>query len=442
MYRRSILKGFNLSEMTPLCRRLTCNFEMQNPVLLKNLAFSLYTKYHGGFTQKWGCNVKVIPYSVWCTKQRMSQTYRCSGSLSDKSKALVKKSTITVPPSSSKSSLPDALQNEGSQTISDKEPTRLSRISERLVNKCPGHVQPYLKLMRMDRPIGTWLLYWPCGWSIAMGAPAGCFPNIEMLSLFAIGAFVMRGAGCTINDLWDRDIDKKVARTQDRPLVNGSITPFDAVIFLMGQLGVGLLVLLQLNTYCVVLGASSLGLVVAYPLMKRVTYWPQLILGLTFNWGALLGWASLYGSMDLSVCLPLYLAGTCWTIFYDTIYAHQDKVDDVLLGIKSTAIRFGNDTKLWLTGFGTSMICGLVLSGMSCGIGWPYYASVAAVATHLASQVYKLDINNPSDCANKFISNHQVGLILFLGIVFGMLNKSDKSDKEENNMEESSQLKS
>lgn len=426
--------------MTACSRQKIQNFSPQNPVLLKNLASCLCTKCRGSFNRKLGYNFKVIPYSLLGTQQPIFSTYRCSGSLSDKNKSLVKKKTITVPPSSFKSSLPEAFQNDGSQLHTVKVPVRLPRFSERLVNKCPPHIQPYLKLMRMDRPIGTWLLYWPCGWSIAMGAPAGCFPNLEMLSLFAIGAFVMRGAGCTINDLWDRDIDKKVTRTQDRPLVNGSISPFDAVIFLMGQLGVGLLVLLQLNTYCVVLGASSLGLVVAYPLMKRVTYWPQLILGLTFNWGALLGWAALYGSVDLSVCLPLYVAGTCWTIFYDTIYAHQDKVDDVLLGIKSTAIKFGDDTKLWLTGFGASMIGGLVLSGVSCGIGWPYYASVAAVATHLTTQVYKLDINNPSDCANKFLSNHQVGFILFLGIVLGMMSKPDNTDREEKVVEKSNQI--
>lgn len=146
-----------------------------------------------------------------------------------------------------------------------------------------------------------------------------------MLCLFAAGAFIMRGAGCTINDMWDKDIDVRVERTKDRPLANGDLTQFDALVFLSGQLGIGLLVLLQLNWYSILLGASSLGLVVVYPLMKRITYWPQLMLGMTFNWGALLGWSATQGSVLWQACLPLYAAGVCWTIVYDTIYAHQVK---------------------------------------------------------------------------------------------------------------------
>lgn len=233
----------------------------------------------------------------------------------------------------------------------------------------------------------------------------------------------MRGAGCTINDMWDRDIDAKVARTKSRPLVAGELTQSDAWVFLGAQLAVGLLILLELNWYSIVLGASSLGLVVVYPLMKRITHWPQLVLGMTFNWGALLGWSATTGSVDWSACLPLYLAGVCWTIVYDTIYAHQDKVDDVLLGIKSTAIRFGDNTKLWLSGFSTAMIGGLVTSGIVCEQTWPYYSALGIISAHLAHQIYSLNIHNPTDCASKFISNHQVGLILFLGIVLGTLYK-------------------
>lgn len=282
---------------------------------------------------------------------------------------------------------------------------------------------PYARLMRVDRPIGSWLLFWPCGWSIALSAPAGCWPDPWMLALFGTGAFIMRGAGCTINDMWDRDIDGKVARTKSRPLVAGELSPADAWFFLGAQLGVGLLILLELNWYSIVLGASSLGLVIIYPLMKRVTHWPQLVLGMTFNWGALLGWSATQGSVMWSACLPLYLAGVCWTIVYDTIYAHQDKVDDALLGIKSTAIRFGDNTKLWLSGFSTAMMGGLVASGMVCEQTWPYYSALGLISAHLAHQIYSLNIDNPTDCANKFISNHQVGLILFLGIVLGTLYK-------------------
>lgn len=307
------------------------------------------------------------------------------------------------------------------------------KLSTVLVENAPKSVIPYLKLIRFDRPIGTWLLYWPCGWSIASAAAPGCFPDPYMLTLFGMGALIMRGAGCTINDMWDRDIDNKVLRTKDRPLVNGDVSMKQAWIFLGGQLSLGLAVLLQLNWYSVVLGASSLGLVISYPLMKRFTHWPQFILGLTFNWGALLGYSAIQGSVDLSVCLPLYIAGVCWTIIYDTIYAHQDRSDDLRIGIKSTAIRFGENTKLWLTGFTNCMIGNLVLSGVMNDQTWPYYTSVALISMHLARQLVTLNINNPTDCASKFISNTQVGLILFCGIVLGTLFKRNKESKKISN---------
>ncbi|XP_046624238.1 4-hydroxybenzoate polyprenyltransferase, mitochondrial isoform X4 [Neodiprion virginianus] len=287
-----------------------------------------------------------------------------------------------------------------------------------------------MRLMRIDKPIGSWLLFWPCGWSIALSALPGMIPDPQMLALFGLGAFIMRGAGCTINDMWDRDIDRKVARTKDRPLVSGEVTQLEALVFLSGQLGVGLLVLLQLNWYSILLGASSLGLVVIYPLMKRITHWPQLILGMTFNWGALLGWSAVQGTCDWSVCLPLYIAGVCWTILYDTIYAHQDKVDDILLGIKSTALKFGDNTKVWLSCFGTSMISSLLTSGIMVDQTWPYYVAVGVVGSHLANQIYTLNIDNPTDCANKFVSNHRVGFVLFTGIVLGNLLRSKKKETE------------
>lgn len=238
----------------------------------------------------------------------------------------------------------------------------------------------------------------------------------------------MRGAGCTINDMWDKDIDAKVERTKSRPLVNGQISQKDAFVFLAAQLGVGCTILTQLNWYSIVLGASSLGIVTVYPLMKRITHWPQLVLGMAFNWGCLLGWSATQGSCQWSACLPLYVAGISWTIIYDTIYAHQDKVDDVLLGIKSTAIRFGANTKLWLTGFSGVMSSGLTMSGLMCDQTWPYYASVALITAHIGHQIFSLNIDNPQDCAKKFISNHQVGLLLFIGIVLGTLLKKQTQD--------------
>lgn len=315
-------------------------------------------------------------------------------------------------------------------TLLDSQQRRHVGIAATIVNKSSDRLQPYMKLMRIDKPIGSWLLFWPCGWSIAMAAPAGTFPDIKMLALFGIGAFVMRGAGCTINDMWDKDIDKKVERTRERPLVSGQVSQLQALTFLAGQLSLGLLILLQLNWYSVFLGASSLLLVVIYPLMKRVTYWPQLILGMTFNWGALLGWSAIHGSCDWSICLPLYVSGICWTILYDTIYAHQDKVDDVLLGIKSTALKFGDKTKLYLSGFGAIMIASLITSGITVEQTWPYYTAVTLVGSHLVNQIYTLDMNNPTDCAKKFISNSQVGMILFAGIILGNLMK--KAPKKQN----------
>lgn len=291
-------------------------------------------------------------------------------------------------------------------------------------------VSPYIRLMRMDRPIGTYLLFWPCAWSIALSANAGCWPDFYMLGLFATGALIMRGAGCTINDLWDRDIDKQVERTRNRPLASGEITQMDAIVFLSAQLSLGLLVLVQLNWESILLGASSLGLVVTYPLMKRVTYWPQLVLGMAFNWGALLGWCATQGVVDWSACLPLYLSGICWTIVYDTIYAHQDKKDDLQIGVKSTALRFGDNTKLWLSGFTAAMLTGLTAAGLACDQTLPYYASVGLVGGHLVQQIYSLKINNPTDCAQKFFSNNHIGLILFLGIVMGTLMKSKANTKD------------
>lgn len=290
-------------------------------------------------------------------------------------------------------------------------------------------LSPYCRLMRLDRPIGTYLLFWPCAWSIALSANAGCWPDWKMLGLFATGALIMRGAGCTINDLWDKDIDAKVERTRTRPLASGEVTQFDAIVFLSAQLSLGLLVLLQLNWQSIVLGASSLGLVITYPLMKRVTYWPQLVLGMAFNWGALLGWCATQGVVNWEACLPLYLSGICWTIVYDTIYAHQDKFDDIQIGVKSTALRFGENTKIWLSGFTAAMLSGLSLAGVATEQTVAYYAAVGVVGAHLIQQIYSLNIDNPTDCAKKFFSNHQVGLILFLGIVLGTLLKpKEKTD--------------
>lgn len=229
-------------------------------------------------------------------------------------------------------------QNEASQKI-QKENSLITTA----LTKFKGN--PYVRLMRLDRPIGSFLLFWPCGWSIALSAPSGGLPDLATLLLFAGGSIMMRSAGCTINDMWDKDIDSKVTRTSTRPLVTKELTHLDAWFFLGGQLGISLVMLLQLNWNCILLGSSSLGLVIIYPLMKRITNWPQFVLGMTFNWGALLGYCAVHGDVNWAACLPLYTAGICWTIIYDTIYAHQDRVDDLIVGVKSTALRFGADRK-------------------------------------------------------------------------------------------------
>ncbi|XP_029455425.1 4-hydroxybenzoate polyprenyltransferase, mitochondrial isoform X1 [Rhinatrema bivittatum] len=308
-----------------------------------------------------------------------------------------------------------------------KRPFSLS--AAEIVKSTPKSMQPYLRLMRLDKPIGTWLLYLPCTWSISLAADGGSLPDLPMLALFGTGAVLMRGAGCTINDMWDRDFDRKVERTASRPIAAGDISYFQSLVFLGGQLSLALCVLLSLNYYSIALGAASLSLVITYPLMKRITYWPQFVLGLTFNWGALLGWSAIKGSCDWSVCLPLYFSGVMWTLIYDTIYAHQDKRDDAIVGVKSTALWLNEQTKPWLSGFSAAMLTGLMVTGLNCEQTPPYYIALAIVAAHLAHQIYTLDIHKAEDCWKKFTSNRTVGLLLFAGIVLGNLWKEKETSE-------------
>ena len=283
----------------------------------------------------------------------------------------------------------------------------------------PSSLVPYAKLVRLDRPIGTALLAWPCFWSIALAADAGALPDARLLGLFGVGALLLRGAGCTVNDLWDRDIDNKVSRTRNRPIASGAVSVPKAILFLGAQLALGLGVLVQLNDYSKILGASSLALVAAYPAMKRITNYPQAFLGLTFNWGALLGWAAVHGSCDWGAVLPLYASGVAWTLVYDTIYAHQDKHDDAKVGIKSTALHFGKDTKKYLGAFalaGTSALCA---SGAYVGLDYPFYVGVATATSHLFWQIATVDLDDREDCAAKFRSNSTYGALVFAGIVSG-----------------------
>ncbi|GAA5910191.1 4-hydroxybenzoate octaprenyltransferase [Sporobolomyces salmoneus] len=281
-------------------------------------------------------------------------------------------------------------------------------------------IHPYLSLARLDKPIGTWLLFWPCAWSLTMASYSALVPLTTWswnMFLFGTGAIVMRGAGCVINDLWDRDIDKKVERTKLRPLASGEIKPIQALSFLATQLSVGLGILTQLNWYSIALGASSLSLVVLYPLMKRITYWPQFVLGLAFNWGALLGSSAILGQTDWTVALPLYAGSVAWTIVYDTIYAHQDKTDDIHANVKSTALLFGSHSLPILSTFSASFISLLTLSGYLNGHGLPFYLiSVGGAASHLVWQLRNVEWDKRESCWKFFGKNRDVGAIVWSGM--------------------------
>jgi len=279
-------------------------------------------------------------------------------------------------------------------------------------------MRPYLVLARIDRPIGTWLLLLPCWWSISLASDG--WPDFTLLALFGLGALVMRGAGCTLNDIVDRNYDGRVARTATRPIPSGAVSVAQAVAF-MGVLSLtGLAILMQFNFFAVWVGAASLGIVAIYPFMKRITYWPQAVLGLAFNWGALLGWAAVQGDLDLAPGL-LYMAGILWTLGYDTIYAHQDKEDDALIGLKSTALKFGDRTRNWLIGFysGTTVLIGV--AGQIVGLSGAFYGGLALALAHLVWQVATLKIDNPKDCLAKFKSNRDFGLIVTAAIIAGQV---------------------
>ncbi len=281
----------------------------------------------------------------------------------------------------------------------------------------PQPAWPYLQLIRADRPIGVWLLIWPCWWSSALAAIATGkpLPDLRHLALFAIGAFVMRSAGCIYNDIADRHYDAKVARTRNRPIASGRISVPAAALFMVALSFCGLAVLVQFNAFSIWLGIASLGIVAIYPFMKRITHWPQAVLGLAFSWGALMGWAAAFGSLDWPA-FALYAAAVAWTIGYDTIYAHQDKEDDALIGLKSTALRFGERTKPWLSGFYGATIILLGLAGVLAGAGPVFLIGLACASAQALWQIRTLDIHNAENCLVRFRSNHGFGAIVFAGL--------------------------
>jgi 4-hydroxybenzoate polyprenyltransferase len=285
--------------------------------------------------------------------------------------------------------------------------------------RMPAWTRPYLKLARLDRPTGIWLLLLPCWWSIALASP-GAVTGIGMTVLFTLGAIFMRGAGCTVNDIFDRKIDAQVERTRGRPLPSGEVGLIGALVFLAFELALALLVLLQLNRFTIWLGVASLVLVGAYPLMKRITWWPQAFLGLTFNWGAIMGWSAVTGRVGIGALL-LYAAGFCWTMVYDTIYAHQDSRDDAEAGVKSTARRFGRFSRLWLFGFAAGMLILVDIAGDVAGLHAVYQVMQIPIAAHLLWLLVFWDKDNPRDCLRRFQASRWTGLLVVAAIVVGRL---------------------
>ena len=287
------------------------------------------------------------------------------------------------------------------------------------VARLPASWLPYLLLARVDRPIGVWLLFLPGLWGILLaGAPV--WESVRLVLLFGVGSLVMRAAGCVVNDLWDRDIDRMVARTAARPLASGALRPRQALVFLAVLLLAGLLILLQLNRLTQALGVASLLLVAVYPLAKRVTWWPQLMMGFTFGFGAPLGYAATARHLDLAWAV-LYGAAILWDLGFDTIYAHQDREDDALVGVRSTARLFGEQTAPFLTACYGGMVLLLAIAGWLVGLSFWFYVALALPAVLLARQVRVLDVHDPALCLRLFRANREVGLAVAAAILIGWL---------------------
>ena len=305
------------------------------------------------------------------------------------------------------------MAGEASDRVADAVPRHWT---ERL----PVSLQPFAQMARWDRPIGWWLLLWPCWWSVALAMNADASADwpraIWLLFLFFVGAVAMRGAGCTWNDITDRDLDAEVERTRSRPLPAGRITTKAALVFLVLQLLVGLAVLLQLPPFAIALGFASVPVVIAYPFAKRFTDWPQIVLGLCFSWGALMGWAALFGSLSTAPLL-LYAGAVAWTVGYDTIYAHQDREDDALVGVRSTARLFGDRTRQALLIIYAMTLALFAAAWITADVGLLGWFGLGLAAAHMARQIARLDIHDADQCLALFKSNTQVGWLIFLGLV-------------------------
>ncbi len=287
----------------------------------------------------------------------------------------------------------------------------------RWVDRLPARLRDLALLARWDRPIGTWLLLLPCWWGLVLATGR---PDPSLFLLFAIGAVAMRGAGCTINDLADREFDRRVERTRNRPLAAGRIGTTGAVLFFAAQSAVGLLVLTRLPPLAVAVALASIPLILVYPFMKRITWWPQAFLGITFNWGVLVGYAAAAGRIDAPALL-LYAAGVFWTLGYDTVYAHQDKDDDIRVGVRSTALRLGATSRRWIAGFYASMLALLAMAGYLAGLGWPFHALLPLPALMLAWQVATVDLDDRASCLRHFRFHRDVGLAVLAALWVGNL---------------------
>ena len=291
--------------------------------------------------------------------------------------------------------------------------------SRNLVDRfAPAAILPYLRLARFDRPIGFFLLAFPCFWSVALAARSieDPYPDPWLLLLFAVGAVAMRGAGCTYNDLVDREIDAQVARTRSRPLPSGQVSRRAAVIFMLVLCLIGLAVLLSFNSTTIWLGLGVIPVVALYPFVKRFSHWPQAVLGLAFNWGALLGWPAALGRLDWPA-IVLYAGAVAWTIGYDTIYAHQDREDDDLIGLKSTALRFGRATKPWLIALYSLAWLAITTAGLMANAGTAFLIGMLVAAAQLTWQVATLDIDNADNCLSRFRSNRDFAVIVLGAIM-------------------------
>ncbi len=272
-------------------------------------------------------------------------------------------------------------------------------------------ISPYIRLMRLHRPVGIWLLLWPCWWSVTLASSG--FPDVTMLLLFAAGAVLMRSAGCVINDIIDRDIDRQVERTRTRPLASGELSVRQALGLLSALLALSLGIATALGPDVMMWAVFSLPLVAAYPFMKRITWWPQLFLGLTFNWGALMGWAAVRGDIEWPALL-LYVGGIFWTLGYDTIYAHQDKTDDAKIGVRGTALKLGARTRPCVLGFYMiALLCWSFAGNPSVANQWLHSLLVLLIWLQLLWQLRAVNLDNPASCLLIFKSNAWLGGLVF-----------------------------